>query len=83
MKVIGSCKTVVWSHHQSDWPVLSKVAGCVQDGWKEGQYWDTAKPFHYVRAVKDDKGLVLLVGGEDHNTGIKPKDYEVCPSCTL
>ena len=52
--------------------------GCVQDGWKEGQYWDTAKPFHYVRAVKhDDKGMVLLVGGEDHNTGIKPKDYEV------
>ena len=50
----------------------------MQDGWKEGQYWDTAKPFHYVRAVKhDDKGLVLLVGGEDHNTGIKPKDYEV------
>ncbi len=44
---------------------------------------DTSKPFHYVRAVKDDKGLVLLVGGEDHNTGIKPKDYEVCPSCTL
>lgn len=50
----------------------------MQDGWKEGQYWDTAKPFHYVRAVKhDDKGLVLLVGGEDHNTGIKPKEYEV------
>ena len=50
----------------------------LQEGWKEGQYWDTAEPYHYVRAVKDDKeGLVLIVGGEDHNTGIKPDEYEV------
>ena len=49
-----------------------------QEGWKEGQYWDTAEPYHYVRAVKhDQEGLVLIVGGEDHNTGIKPDEYEV------
>ena len=50
----------------------------LQEGWKEGQYWDTAEPYHYVRAVKQDQeGLVLIVGGEDHNTGIKPDEYEV------
>ncbi|CAL5220892.1 g2983 [Coccomyxa viridis] len=64
--------------HSRQHPYRSYIVGLriPEDGWKEGQYWDTAKPFHYVRAVKDDKGLVLLVGGEDHNTGIKPKDYE-------
>ena len=51
---------------------------CEQDGWQEGLYWDTAEPFHHVRATKDeDGGLVLIVGGEDHNTGIKPSEYEV------
>ena len=55
---------------------------CEQDGWQEGLYWDTAEPFHHVRAAKDeDAGLVLIVGGEDHNTGIKPSEYEVC-TCT-
>ena len=56
----------------------------LQDGWKEGQYWDTADPYHYVRAAKhEDKGLVLIVGGEDHNTGIKPSEYEVGPPSGL
>ena len=55
-----------------------------QDGFKEGQYWDTLDSYHYVRAAKDKDGsMVLVVGGEDHNTGIKPKDYEVGVSCIL
>ncbi len=50
----------------------------MQDGWKDGQYWDTADPYHSVRAAKhENKGQVLIVGGEDHNTGIKPSEYEV------
>jgi len=54
------------------------VSLALQEGWKEGQYWDTAEAYHYVRAVKhDQEGLVLIVGGEDHNTGIKPDEYEV------
>ncbi|HJT79755.1 MAG TPA: FAD-dependent oxidoreductase [Chthoniobacterales bacterium] len=43
--------------------------------------WDTAQtaeeekqqigpvPYHYVRFASDDKGYVLIVGGEDHKTG--------------
>ena len=30
-------------------------------------FWDTADPYHYVRAVGD--GRRILVGGEDHGTG--------------
>jgi glycine/D-amino acid oxidase-like deaminating enzyme/nitrite reductase/ring-hydroxylating ferredoxin subunit len=44
-------------------------------------FWDTAQtaedekreigppPYHYVRFASDDKGDVLIVGGEDHKTG--------------
>ncbi len=45
----------------------------MQEGFKEGQYWDTAMPYHYVRR----EGNILVVGGEDHHTGVKPKEYEV------
>jgi hypothetical protein len=49
----------------------------VQDGFKQGQYWDTDEPYHYVRAVEHNGDLVLVVGGENHKTGIKPHEYEV------
>ena len=35
-------------------------------------YWDTAQPYHYVRADEDGDGLRLIVGGEDHKTGQEP-----------
>ena len=31
-------------------------------------YWDTLDPYHYVR-LKDPRGELLIVGGEDHKTG--------------
>lgn len=70
-----------WSSKEQSASAFSNgVWALLQDGWKEGQYWDTADPYHSVRAAKhDDKGLVLIVGGEDHNTGIKPSEYEVGP----
>jgi glycine/D-amino acid oxidase-like deaminating enzyme/nitrite reductase/ring-hydroxylating ferredoxin subunit len=36
-----------------------------------GLFWDTARPFHYVRACADPEGGgdLLLVGGGDHKTG--------------
>jgi hypothetical protein len=48
-----------------------------QDEFKEGQYWDTAQPYHYVRHEEHPQGHILIVGGEDHKTGIKPSEYEV------
>ena len=49
-----------------------------QDGFKEGQYWDTATPYHYVRTEEHpQEGNILIVGGEDHQVGMKPKDYKV------
>jgi hypothetical protein len=49
-----------------------------QEGFKKGQYWDTSTPYHYVRHEEHPSGNILVVGGEDHHTGIKPNQYEVC-----
>ncbi len=41
-----------------------------------GLYWDTEDPYHYVRLQRldnNDEYEVLLVGGEDHRTGIEPE----------
>ncbi len=32
-------------------------------------YWDTAEPYHYIRVDRDEAGIRLIVGGEDHKTG--------------
>ena len=49
-----------------------------QDKVKAVQYWDTASPYHYVKTEDHpEHGLILIVGGEDHPTGIKPDQYEV------
>lgn len=37
-----------------------------------GLFWDTADPYHYVRAHRVDAGYHLIVGGEDHKTGQEP-----------
>lgn len=33
-------------------------------------YWDTADPYHYVRIQPGASADVLIVGGEDHKTGL-------------
>jgi glycine/D-amino acid oxidase-like deaminating enzyme/nitrite reductase/ring-hydroxylating ferredoxin subunit len=34
-----------------------------------GVFWDTADPYHYLRAATTHAGPVMLIGGEDHRTG--------------
>lgn len=34
-----------------------------------GLFWDTAKPYHYVRTYEDGTGMTLIAGGEDYKTG--------------
>jgi glycine/D-amino acid oxidase-like deaminating enzyme/nitrite reductase/ring-hydroxylating ferredoxin subunit len=33
-------------------------------------YWDTLDPYHYVRLQEGAEGECLIVGGEDHRTGL-------------
>lgn len=33
-------------------------------------YWDTADPYHYVRLAASPGAELLVVGGEDHRTGV-------------
>jgi glycine/D-amino acid oxidase-like deaminating enzyme/nitrite reductase/ring-hydroxylating ferredoxin subunit len=35
-----------------------------------GLFWDTDDPYHFTRAHGDADGAELIVGGEDHKTGI-------------
>lgn len=37
-------------------------------------YWDTTDPYHYTRLFETDKGLYLIVGGEDRNVGKEDND---------
>ncbi|HXA02274.1 MAG TPA: FAD-dependent oxidoreductase, partial [Cytophagaceae bacterium] len=37
--------------------------------YPEGLFWDTAKPYHYIRTYQGDEVKYLVVGGEDHKTG--------------
>lgn len=36
--------------------------------------YDTAEPYHYVRTQSDGERTVLIVGGEDHRTGLPDDD---------
>lgn len=38
--------------------------------------WDTADPYHYVRTTRIEGADVLLIGGEDHRTGMAGSDDE-------
>jgi Rieske Fe-S protein len=38
-----------------------------------GLFWDTANPYHYVRAQRVGDLKHLIVGGEDHKAGSDPK----------
>jgi glycine/D-amino acid oxidase-like deaminating enzyme/nitrite reductase/ring-hydroxylating ferredoxin subunit len=35
-----------------------------------GLFWDTAEPCHYTRSHTTPSGQVLIIGGEDHKTGL-------------
>lgn len=40
-----------------------------------GLYWDTEDPYHYVRLQRldnNDEYETILIGGEDHRTGVEP-----------
>ncbi len=39
-------------------------------------FWDTAYPYHYTRLLETDKGLYLIVGGEDRDVGKEGNDEE-------
>lgn len=39
-------------------------------------YWDTVMPYHYTRLLETDRGLFLIVGGEDRDTGHKENEPE-------
>ena len=39
-------------------------------------YWDTMFPYHYTRLLETDKGLFLIVGGEDRDVGKEGNDEE-------
>ncbi|HVY58452.1 MAG TPA: FAD-dependent oxidoreductase [Xanthobacteraceae bacterium] len=47
------------------------VAGRVPHGSvTDALFWDTSDPYHYVRLQPDVDGDVLIVGGEDHKSGL-------------
>ena len=41
----------------------------VKDIIEDALYWDMDEPYHYMRLAEDEKGPLLLIGGEDHKTG--------------
>lgn len=75
LQVCTNIVVAVFSKDLLHWPL--------QEGFKEGQYWDTALPYHYIRTQDHPEGTILIVGGEDHHTGIKPDEYEVLHSSCL
>lgn len=43
---------------------------------RKSQWWDTATPYHNVRIEEREDYDILVVGGEDHNSGMKLEDYQ-------
>lgn len=41
-----------------------------------GLYWDLDDPYHYLRCHATPTGKVLIIGGEDHKTGLDDKADE-------
>lgn len=41
-----------------------------EPSFERGLFWDTDEPYHYLRKYQLPEGPVLIVGGEDHKTGI-------------
>jgi glycine/D-amino acid oxidase-like deaminating enzyme/nitrite reductase/ring-hydroxylating ferredoxin subunit len=54
-------------------PKRSYVLGAKLEGGQRiepGLYWETKRPYHYMRSWGEGDDHVLVVGGEDHPTGI-------------
>ena len=46
------------------------VAGRVESGRvPDALFWDTGDPYNYLRLDQDEKGDVVILGGQDHKTG--------------
>jgi glycine/D-amino acid oxidase-like deaminating enzyme/nitrite reductase/ring-hydroxylating ferredoxin subunit len=53
------------------------VATPIQPGEvTDALFWDTEYPYHYTRLLETDKGLFLIVGGEDRDVGKEENDEE-------
>ncbi|HVY19857.1 MAG TPA: FAD-dependent oxidoreductase [Bauldia sp.] len=46
------------------------AAAIPDDAVDDALYWDTEDPYHYVRLHPFDDETLLLVGGEDHKSGV-------------
>lgn len=58
--------------HARQLPYRTYAVGMLirKDQFRLADYWDTAEPYHYVRADDwDEEHYLLIVGGEDHKTG--------------
>ncbi|KAK9836086.1 hypothetical protein WJX81_000189 [Elliptochloris bilobata] len=52
---------------------LQMPEGCFKPN---SQFWSTATPYHYIRTESHpEHGEVMIVGGADHSSGIKPQEY--------
>jgi glycine/D-amino acid oxidase-like deaminating enzyme/nitrite reductase/ring-hydroxylating ferredoxin subunit len=46
------------------------IAAHPRDGRaRDGLFWDTDDPYHYIRPLTDGDDPVLIIGGEDHKVG--------------
>ena len=51
------------------------VAAPIQPGQiTNALFWDTPYPYHYTRLLETDRGLFLIVGGEDRDVGKEDND---------
>jgi glycine/D-amino acid oxidase-like deaminating enzyme/nitrite reductase/ring-hydroxylating ferredoxin subunit len=53
------------------------IAAEMTGSFPAGLFWDTADPYHYTRTQQIGGRTYLIVGGEDHRTGMKT-DTEAC-----
>ncbi len=53
------------------------VAAPIQPGQvTDALFWDTPYPYHYTRLLETNRGLFLIVGGEDRDVGKEGNDQE-------
>jgi Rieske Fe-S protein len=59
-------------------PLRSYIIGIrTNDPVGDALFWDMDAPYHYIRLAEDERGPLLIVGGEDHKTGEK-RDTQRC-----
>jgi len=42
-----------------------------QNAVEDALFWDMEQPYHYIREAADERGRLLIIGGEDHRAGEK------------